>query len=254
MPEFQGFTKIARLFRPCVITEKIDGTNGAIGITEFPFGFHVGGIEDTPVGPIDHDVPGNALLVMGPNNTRDWGHPETEYLVYAQSRNRIITPKADNHGFAAWVWANAEALVDVLGPGLHFGEWWGSGINRGYGLPSGEHRFSLFNTSRWTREYLGTKRAPMTLDVVPVLYEGAFSSLAVVGTKQRLLLHGSYASPGFMNPEGVVVYHAAGNVMFKSTLKDDEVPKAVAKRKPYAEWVNLAPHCRELIPEYELAA
>lgn len=34
IPEFKEFPKIARLNRPCIITEKIDGTNGCIIVTE----------------------------------------------------------------------------------------------------------------------------------------------------------------------------------------------------------------------------
>lgn len=34
-PEFNGFPKIARLSRECVITEKIDGTNAQIFITDY---------------------------------------------------------------------------------------------------------------------------------------------------------------------------------------------------------------------------
>jgi hypothetical protein len=34
MPEFAGFPKISRLSRDCIITEKIDGTNAQILITE----------------------------------------------------------------------------------------------------------------------------------------------------------------------------------------------------------------------------
>lgn len=41
MVEFQDFQKISRLSRPCVVTEKIDGTNGQIYITE-DFDFYVG--------------------------------------------------------------------------------------------------------------------------------------------------------------------------------------------------------------------
>jgi hypothetical protein len=33
-PEFIAFPKIARLYKECVITEKIDGTNGVIYITD----------------------------------------------------------------------------------------------------------------------------------------------------------------------------------------------------------------------------
>ena len=64
------------------------------------------------------------------------------------SRNQWITPEADNFGFARWCADNRDDLLK-LGPGRHFGEWWGSGIQRGYGLAKGEKRFSLFNVSKW---------------------------------------------------------------------------------------------------------
>ena len=67
-----------------------------------------------------------------------------EFLV--GSRTRWITPENDNHGFARWAYEHKDELLG-LGPGRHFGEWWGQGIQRGYGLK--EKRFSLFNTSRW---------------------------------------------------------------------------------------------------------
>src|SRR6266404_7201095 len=58
------------------------------------------------------------------------------------SRNRWITPgkATDNAGFAGWCEENKEELLK-LGPGHHFGEWWGRGIQRTYGL--NEKRFSL---------------------------------------------------------------------------------------------------------------
>ena len=229
MIEFRGWPKIARLFRDCVITEKIDGTNAAVGIQEFPFGWHAGGVDEDGV---SHEVPENARMILGPENyDNGLGLPDHEYLVYAQSRKRLITPDADNHGFAAWVWANADALVQVLGEGLHFGEWWGNGIQRGYGLPKGEKRFSLFNTTRWAEYAAKLSEAVPELRVVPVLYEGLFSTNEVYLAKNDLREFGSRASTGFMNPEGVVVYHSAANVMFKSTLENDEVPKEVAMRR-----------------------
>jgi hypothetical protein len=33
------------------------------------------------------------------------------------------------------------------------------------------------------------------------------------------------AAPGFMNPEGVVIYHTAGDLYFKKTIKNDDKPK-----------------------------
>jgi len=68
--------------------------------------------------------------------------------IKAGSRSRWLTPENDNFGFAAWVADNKEELL-TLGVGRHFGEWWGEGIQRNYGLK--ERRFSLFNTIRWHR-------------------------------------------------------------------------------------------------------
>jgi len=140
-----------------------------------------------------------------------------EFLV--GSRSRWITPENDNHGFARWALEHKEELMQ-LGPGRHFGEWWGSGIQRGYGLPKGEKRFSLFNVLRW-----GESR-PECCHVVPVLYTGNFDTSRVVETMNLLAYSGSAAAPGFMKPEGVVVYHIAGNIMFKKTLEKDDEPKS----------------------------
>jgi RNA ligase len=233
MIEFAPWPKVARLNRDITITEKIDGCNGAVGV-----------------------VAADAELVTAERKaTFAWPEPGQMFLVYAQSRNRIITPDSDNHGFAKWVWDNADLLAGVLGVGVHFGEWWGSGIQRGYGLPKGEKRFSLFNTKRWDH-LAGPNRmfdskldaaTPPALDVVPVLYQGPLdpykddwsNPAALWGpppwsfTLDALRRFGSIAAPGFENPEGVVVYHQAADFMFKVTLTKDEAPKSVtAKGKP----------------------
>jgi len=36
---------------------------------------------------------------------------------------------------------------------------------------------------------------------------------------------GSLAVPGYMDPEGIVVFHEASGTLFKATCKDDEKPK-----------------------------
>jgi len=140
--------------------------------------------------------------------------------IRAGSRNRWVTPADDNYGFAAWVERNKDALLR-LGPGRHFGEWWGQGIQRNYGLT--EKRFSLFNVSRWADE------RPACCDVVPVLYRGEFLTHEVLKALQRLSDGGSVAAPGFMNPEGVIVFHVAGNFGFKKTLDKDDEPKGLAR-------------------------
>lgn len=178
-PEFESFGKIARLNREIVITEKIDGTNAQVLITE------------------DGDI-------------------------FAGSRNRWITSAEDNFGFARWVEGNRLDLLE-LGPGRHYGEWWGQGIQRGYGLT--EKRFSLFNTARWNE-----KNVPECCHVVPVLWEGPiFDSYAIHWTLDVLRSEGSVAAPRFMDPEGIVIFHTHSRQLFKVTLKNDGLPKSLVQ-------------------------
>lgn len=137
--------------------------------------------------------------------------PEDGGAILAGSRTRWITPEQDNYGFAAWVRDNA-AELRKLGPGRFFGEWWGAGIQRRYNQT--QKIFSLF-------------REPLVLPgcccVVPVLYRGPFGTHEIYAALRGLEHYGSSAAPGFMRPEGIVVYHTAANISFKVTLeKDDE--------------------------------
>ena len=177
--EFEKFKKIPRFNRDVVITEKIDGTNGQICITE-----------------------------------------DGEFLV--GSRNRWITPENDNAGFARWAYENKEELMK-LGKGHHYGEWWGQGIQRKYGLT--EKRFSLFNTSMWSDDEV----RPACCSVVPVLYEGLLCDEAIELVTDRLRTFGSVAAEGFMKPEGIVIFHTAAGQYFKITLENDQIPKGLIK-------------------------
>jgi hypothetical protein len=143
--------------------------------------------------------------------------------VFAGSRTRWITPTDDNFGFARWVDQNASDLIN-LGPGRHYGEWWGSGIQRRYDLT--EKRFSLFNVGRWADPSL----LPTCCHLVPVIFTGPFSSDAVEFALSDLRSNGSRASPGFMKPEGVVVYLPAARNLFKVTLEKDEEPKGFTEK------------------------
>src|SRR5215472_14614632 len=184
--EFTPWPKIPRLRRDMIITEKIDGTNAAVGFAPVP----------------GSDFP----------------------LIYAQSRKRIITPEDDNYGFAGWAFDHYEELFAILGYGLHFGEWWGEGIQRGYGLD--HKRFSLFNTSRWgwlnDPQARSAREVPFQLWSVPTIWERTFNSADIEGALSELKARGSWAAPGFYRPEGIVVYHTAANTMFKVTLEGDE--------------------------------
>jgi hypothetical protein len=188
--DFVGWPKIGRLKRDCVITEKIDGTNGSIYIPD-----------DTK--PI--------ILEDG---------REVPFLV--GSKNRWIFPESDNFGFAKWAYEDQDELLK-LGPGRHFGEWWGQGIQRKYDLE--EKRFSLFNTSRW----MNSPDLPSCCSVVPIMYEGLFDSWFVDCCLDALKEKGSKASPGFMNPEGVVIFLKATNHMYKVTIDNDGLPKSLVK-------------------------
>lgn len=188
---FIPWPKIARLANETmVITEKIDGTNACVQFQPYLD-------EDDPFNP----VPGR-------------------YVFAAQSRTRLITPTSDNHGFAAWAYDNQESLFADLGFGVHFGEWWGAGIQRRYGLD--HKRFSLFNTHRWDakRGHFATPN----LDVVPLLYTGPVNPEHAQHLYRKLRELGSMATPEFFgNPEGIVVYLTATGVSWK--LTDAPAPK-----------------------------
>ena len=139
------------------------------------------------------------------------------------SRTRWLDAQNDNMGFYAWAMRNRDELMK-LGPGRHFGEWWGSKIQRGYGLAAGDKRFSLFNTSRWNAENI-----PACCSVVPELYKRTFSTEAVMVALDILHREGSHAAPGYMKPEGIVVFHVAANQAFKVTIEHDEVPKGLVR-------------------------
>lgn len=151
--------------------------------------------------------------------------------IFAASRTRWITTGADNFGFAGWVERNREELLK-LGPGMHWGEFWGAGIQRRYGLS--EKRFSLFNVQRWI--YTEDSRfndkqeiVPLCCHIVPLLFRGLFTTASVDWTLTTLTALGSKAAPGFDDPEGVVVFHVAAGIGFKKTITDDESLKSLVK-------------------------
>lgn len=137
--------------------------------------------------------------------------------IHAGSRNRWLTIENDNFGFARWVHDNKEELL-LLGPGRHFGEWWGGKIQRGYGLK--EKRFSLFNVHKWNEDTL-----PPCCFVVPTIFKGMFDMVAIQAALNTLKEGGSLAAPGFMDPEGIVIFHTHSSSLFKITCKNDEKHK-----------------------------
>lgn len=196
---FVEFPKMARMSRECVISEKIDGTNASITITE------------------------DGQFLTG-------------------SRTRWITSQDDNYGFAKWAQEHKDGLMK-LGKGTHFGEWWGGGIQRNYGLSKDDKRFSLFNTIRWCLHGEEPKQIqtgdprimkmqemlPQCVGLVPVLFRGMFETDAVEVALNHLRQFGSNAVKTFSKPEGVVCFHIAAGIGFKKTLEKDEMPKSFGK-------------------------
>lgn len=130
------------------------------------------------------------------------------------SRNRWITPDDDNFGFARWVYENKAALLQ-LGKGQHFGEWWGNGIQRNYGLK--EKRFTLFNTLRWSAPEQQERLKNIPVSVVPILFQGDFLTSKIYKVYYDLLSKGSVVAPGFPDPEGIVIYLHGSRTLFKLT-------------------------------------
>lgn len=191
MPEFVKWPSIQRLSsETCWITEKIDGTNGVIMIPEDP-----------------------------------------SKPVLAGSRERWLTNEdgsppekgRDNFGFGAWVHERSDSLRR-LGPGVHYGEFHGAGIQRKYGLT--DRRWASF-------EYWRTDIDIPGVCVVPLLFEGCpdmtLDGIPVTAWDihvAKLRGEGSVLYPGFMSPEGVVITFKNMNAAkFKRLCENDKIAK-----------------------------
>jgi len=71
---------------------------------------------------------------------------------------------------------------------------------------------------------------PRCCHVVPKLYEGIFDTEIIYRTLSDLKVFGSIASPGFIKPEGIIIYHTAANIMFKKTIEKDEEHKSTRSK------------------------
>lgn len=220
--DFKAYPKIPRLNKLVwSITEKLDGTNGIVHFT--------------PVQPTQSELADSCAdaLVAGAvaivrNKDGD------AYACFAGSRSRWLNPaekQGDNYGFGAFVAKFAQELFDDLGPGTHYGEWWGNGIQRGYNQPG--KRFTLFNPWR----YPDLPEAGSADDAgywakVPLLATGTFdSSDAALSLRSALIFageglkgDGSRAAPGFPNPEGFVL--TIGDQKFKVILNEGDKAKS----------------------------
>lgn len=212
---YPAFGKIPRWNREVVLTEKIDGTNGLVAVRKAGDGWPEGRTRP----------PRSVVFTDG-----------TE--VAAGSRKRWLTPESDNFGFAQWVWDNAEALAQ-LGSGNHYGEWYGKGIQRNYGLT--ERRFMLFNVAKWGDDSDNVR--PKVCEVATVLARCAADDLPDVlsANLATMEMFGSAHVPGFKRPEGIVLYHTAGNHLYKVTLEGDraKTPDGYVVQPAESKWLGL---------------
>lgn len=197
---FESFPKIPRLKRELIITEKLDGTNACVAW--FPL-----------ASPEEKDY-----AIHDPYCLDCVVIDDVFCGLYAGSRTRWIAPEGtpgagkgcDNFAFAQWVSNNVGELAK-LGHGRHFGEWYGKGIQRNYGLP--DKRFALFNTARWGAHNPNTPACCEVTTVMPTQDPDEAISL--------LRTLGSHHVPGWMQPEGIVVYHTASRNLYKVSLEND---------------------------------
>lgn len=157
-------------------------------------------------------------------------------MVTAQSRKRTITPDNDNYGFARWAYDNAGALMDTLGYGYHYGEWYGEGIQKNPLRVEGRY-FALFRPWRYQDVELDRVDG---LTEVPWLHNEAVDGPADHNTISRcleMLREGSKAAGAmthrlahkldngaWKDPEGLIVWTADRN-KYKVLLHDDSYHK-----------------------------
>jgi hypothetical protein len=193
LPEFAKWPSIQRLSSEiCYCTEKIDGTNGIIFVPDTP---------DKPV------LAGSRERWL---SNEDGTPPEKA---------------KDNFGFGAWVYERAESLR-LLGPGYHYGEFHGKGIQRNYGLP--DRRWASFEYWRTDIQIDGVCVVPLLYGGEPrVLDVGALGSLNPWDACVEALRHGgSILYPGFMKPEGVVItFKNMRSAKFKRLCENDKLHK-----------------------------
>lgn len=140
----------------CIITEKLDGSNALIVVTE-------------------------------------------DGQVLAGSRHQFIDKARDNFGFAAWVEENENELLK-LGPGYHYGEWIGEGIQRGYDMT--DRKLFLFNPGR----YMEQEHMADCVSFVPLVGTCDLRDLdcTIDLIKNSLMTNGSKIG-GFARVEGLII-------------------------------------------------
>ena len=230
---YNSFPSIERLENIyCVISEKIDGTNGLIEVAK--------------VGKTEVDIESSPLSSFTYN---------TETEVRFGSRNRYITFSNDNAGFANFFRHYEARFKDVAAdiilkerelagetltecqehyPLRIYGEWFGSGIQRGYSLK--DKFFMPFST--FYAEKLIEYQVPNII-TPNVMYTGKFSMEVVSACMQQLKLNGSGIVKDYKQPEGIVIFFPKYNFRLKETFDGakwkNALPKSEHDKKPVVD-------------------
>lgn len=157
--------------------------------------------------------------------------------VKAQSRKRMITPDDDNFGFAKWVYDNAGVLMDTLGYGYHYGEWFGEGIQKNPLGIEGK-RFALFHATKYTEDNGYELNKVDGLETVPLLHWGPCDLFTIPQIMTDLDSYGSnvkgakliaqgydFEPDEHAAAEGIIVWHKETQQKYKILLEDDAFHK-----------------------------
>lgn len=173
--DFKGYPKTPRLEQETVtISEKVDGTNGVLYIHKPHLCDVTNGIELSP-----YVLAGSRSKWLQDEGKKSW----------------------DNHGFGAWVAEHASELHN-LPAGFHYGEWYGKGINHGYGMT--DRKFMLFNRKRYER----LEDLPKCVELETIIEDEVpvYELLSVIDRiKNEVSVKGSYHVPGQAMVEGLIM-------------------------------------------------
>lgn len=150
----------------------------------------------------------NVIITEKIDGTNGQIYKTVDGQILIGSRSQWLTIEKDNFGFAKWVKQYEKEWLKFLQPDQRiYGEWYGHGIQRGYGLK--EKRFMIFNPVGDLPNILNVERST-------ILYEGVLDYLgALLSWKSWLINFGSKHVEGYNRPEGLIVYFKDNATLFK---------------------------------------
>lgn len=201
VPEFVSWGKTPRLHRQVVVTEKIDGVNGQLCVTNDGQLF-VGNRHGWILPGDENDTYGFA----------SWAYAHMDELVQGLGPGR-------HHG--EWFGRKIQRHYNMRTKSFalfNTSRWKDDRVTIPYPYISPQVVDTLLP---------GRTQVPACCTVVPVLsVMQSFDTELINDLLYQLSLDGSVIAPNFMTPEGVIVYHTVSHSLFKLTLHDDN-PKSI---------------------------